>query len=185
MKITYCSCWYCDLISLPVTGSRFVCLYCAFTTIRQNLRKELSRPTANSGVSKYGWFSRRSSSCWFLKWGMILVNNLGFNQKWTIKSLLNLLVLKLDYSRWTGSISWLLMPWWWKEPGHQQPWYWLFRINRASSLGLLQRGAIHSLWPSDAIWRYRSESTVAQVMACCLTAPSHYLNQCWLIISKV
>ena len=23
-------------------------------------------------------------------------------------------------------------------------------------------------------------STLAQVMACCLTAPSHYLNQCWL-----
>ena len=23
------------------------------------------------------------------------------------------------------------------------------------------------------------------VMACCLTAPSHYLNQCWLIFSKV
>ena len=29
-----------------------------------------------------------------------------------------------------------------------------------------------------------SESTLAQVMACCLTAPSHYLNQCWLIISE-
>ena len=28
-------------------------------------------------------------------------------------------------------------------------------------------------------------STLVQVMACCLTAPSHYLNQCWLIISKV
>ena len=39
-------------------------------------------------------------------------------------------------------------------------------------------------WPSDAIWRHRSRSTLAQVMACCLTAPSHYLNQCWLIISK-
>ena len=26
-------------------------------------------------------------------------------------------------------------------------------------------------------------STLAQVMACCLRAPSHYLNQCWLIIS--
>ena len=25
---------------------------------------------------------------------------------------------------------------------------------------------------------------LAQVIACCLTAPSHYLNQCWLIISK-
>ena len=37
----------------------------------------------------------------------------------------------------------------------------------------------------DAIWRRRSGSTLAQVMACCLTAPSHYLNQCWLIISKI
>ena len=42
-----------------------------------------------------------------------------------------------------------------------------------------------SLWPSDAIWRHRSGSTLAQVMACCLTAPSHYLNQCWLTISKI
>ena len=44
---------------------------------------------------------------------------------------------------------------------------------------------INSLWPSDAIWRQRSGSTLTQVMAYCLTAPSHYLNQCWLIISKV
>ena len=43
----------------------------------------------------------------------------------------------------------------------------------------------NSLRPSDTIWRHRSGSTLAQVMACCLTAPSHYLNQCWLIISKV
>ena len=35
---------------------------------------------------------------------------------------------------------------------------------------------INSLWPSDAVWRQRSGSTLAQVMACCLTAPSHYLN---------
>ena len=42
-----------------------------------------------------------------------------------------------------------------------------------------------SLRPSDAIWQHRSGSTLAQVMDCCLTAPSHYLNQCWLIISKV
>ena len=44
---------------------------------------------------------------------------------------------------------------------------------------------INSLRPSDAIRRQGTESTLAQVMACCLTAPSHYLNQCWLIISKV
>ena len=31
----------------------------------------------------------------------------------------------------------------------------------------------------------RSGPTLAQVMACCLTAPSHYLNQCWLIIIEV
>ena len=44
---------------------------------------------------------------------------------------------------------------------------------------------VNSLGPSDTIWRGRSWSTMVQVMACCLMAPSHYLNQCWLIISKV
>ena len=38
-----------------------------------------------------------------------------------------------------------------------------------------------SLGPSNAIWWQK----LAHVMACCLTAPRHYLNQCWLIISKV
>ena len=42
---------------------------------------------------------------------------------------------------------------------------------------------INSLWPSDAIWRHRSGSTLAQVMACCQTAPRLYLNHCWLIIN--
>ena len=45
---------------------------------------------------------------------------------------------------------------------------------------------VNSVWPSDTIWRQRSGSTLAQVMDCCLTAPSHYLNQYWLmIISEV
>ena len=43
----------------------------------------------------------------------------------------------------------------------------------------------NSLRPGDTIWRQRSGSTLVQVMACCLTAPSHYLNQCWLSISSV
>ena len=46
-------------------------------------------------------------------------------------------------------------------------------------------GLVNSLRPSDAIWRQWSWATLAQVMACCLTAPSHYLNQCWLIIRGV
>ena len=45
--------------------------------------------------------------------------------------------------------------------------------------------SLNRLTHCDTIWRNRSGSTLAQVMACCLTAPSHYLNQCWLIISKV
>ena len=28
-------------------------------------------------------------------------------------------------------------------------------------------------------------STLVQVTACCLTAPSHYLHQCWLTISEI
>ena len=42
---------------------------------------------------------------------------------------------------------------------------------------------VNSLWPSDTIWRHKSGLTLAQIMACCLTALNHYLNQCWLIIS--
>ena len=43
----------------------------------------------------------------------------------------------------------------------------------------------NSLGPNDTIWQHRSGSTLAQVMACCLTAPSHYLNQCWVITNMV
>ena len=44
---------------------------------------------------------------------------------------------------------------------------------------------VDSMWPCDAIWRQRSWSKLAQVMAWCLMAPSHYLNQYWLTISNV
>ena len=57
-------------------------------------------------------------------------------------------------------------------------WWWLVIFSCALVV-------INSLRPRDAIWQYRSGSTLAQVMAWCRTAPSHYLNQCWLIISKV
>ena len=44
---------------------------------------------------------------------------------------------------------------------------------------------LHWLWLGDAIWHLRSWSTLIQVMAWCLMAPSHYLNQCWLTINKI
>ena len=42
---------------------------------------------------------------------------------------------------------------------------------------------VNTLWPCDAIGRHRSGSVLVQVMAWWLTA-NHYLNQCWLIISR-
>ena len=45
------------------------------------------------------------------------------------------------------------------------------------------RFILNSLWHSDAISRYRSGSTLAKLMACCLTPPS--LNRCWFIINGV
>ena len=66
---------------------------------------------------------------------------------------------------------------------------WLYRwfaIIKTIVYDLLRCGfPVNSLWSRDTIWRQRSGSTLAQVMAFCLTARSHYLNQCWLIISKV
>ena len=59
-----------------------------------------------------------------------------------------------------------------------------FKIFEEIPHNLPRQLSVNSLGPSDAIWRQRSGSTLAQVMACCLMAPSHYLNQCWLIISK-
>ena len=63
-----------------------------------------------------------------------------------------------------------------------------FCLNLSSDLNLHKSCLnfwLNSLRPSDSIWRHRPESTLAQVMACCVTTPSHYLNQCWLIFSKV
>ena len=43
----------------------------------------------------------------------------------------------------------------------------------------------NSLWPGDTIWGLRSALALVPVKACCWTASSHCLNQCWLIISEV
>ena len=53
------------------------------------------------------------------------------------------------------------------------------------SLTMEKKVSVNPFWPTDAIWWHRTESNLVQVMAFCLMAPSHYLKQCWLIISKV
>ena len=49
------------------------------------------------------------------------------------KELLTLNMRGPSYLGLTRSISWLLMPWLLTLPGHQQPWYWLYRICRSFS----------------------------------------------------
>ena len=61
----------------------------------------------------------------------------------------------------------------------------LLLVNNGETRYRFQWKSLKSLGPSDAIWCWRSGSTLVQVMACCLTAPSHYVNQCWFIITKV
>ena len=92
------------------------------------------------------------------------------------------------------------MTWFLALPGHQKPRFWCMLFTCLSSSWKLSKLYLHhfnslapgkcgcnfnSLWPIDTTWRHKSGSTLAQVMACCLMAPSHYLNRCWLIISKV
>ena len=48
--------------------------------------------------------------------------------------------------------------------------------------GCVISGLIRSLWYSDAIWNHRTWSILFQVMAGCLTALSHYLNQWYRIV---
>ena len=43
---------------------------------------------------------------------------------------------------------------------------------------------MYALIHSDAPWWHWSGSTLAQLMACCLTTPSHYLNHWWCISSE-
>ena len=70
------------------------------------------------------------------------------------------------------------------------PWtggFWHVHCTTLHELGRLHpRKSLHvaTSWDTD-VWWHRSESTLAQVMACCLTVPSHYLSHCWLIICEI
>ena len=119
------------------------------------------------------------------------------------KDLLTIVVLRPKYSWKTVSKLRLLMPWllvlssvtmvmnkenkqllfFHKERFHPPVsfQYWETKVLRRCKYSSM---CFNSLWPSDAIWRPRSGSTLVQVMACRVMAPSHYLNQCWLIISQ-
>ena len=64
-----------------------------------------------------------------------------------------------------------------------QKYGWPFHLTVSQKY--ISQAVINSLRPSAIIWRHRTGSTLDQLMACCLTATSHYLNHCWCIICKV
>ena len=75
-------------------------------------------------------------------------------------------------------------------PGHQRALIWLQSkaLNPFQNF-LLSMILMYSYW-SHVItlintWWHRSASTLALVMAWCQTAQSHYLNQYWVIITKI
>ena len=65
---------------------------------------------------------------------------------------------------------------------------WVARIQSVFSMPVKLFWSVwvnNSMWPGDTVWRHTSKEALAQIMACCLTAPSHDLNQCWLLIGEV
>ena len=59
------------------------------------------------------------------------------------------------------------------------------RASYAENVSIWWCHHVKSLWPCDPNWWPSTGPTLAKIIDCCLKAPSHYLNQCWLFISKI
>ena len=55
--------------------------------------------------------------------------------------------------------------------------HWSIKVSSSGAVLFVPRDPAGII--SDPIWRHRSESMLAHVTPRCLTAPNHYLNQCW------
>ena len=75
------------------------------------------------------------------------------------------------------------------HPGLNHPEITLFFAHTPEDMECVMRHYyrehLYSLRHSESLGRHKSPSILAKLMACCLTAPSHYLNQYWLISRKV
>ena len=84
------------------------------------------------------------------------------------------------------SLTWWWYHWhnavWWWYHWHNAVWWWCYVWIEWINMCCQEMG-LNTLWPNDTIWWYRHGSILAQVMACCLMAPGHSLNQWWLIIT--
>ena len=89
------------------------------------------------------------------------------------------------YSRHKGASNAesVFMPW--RHHESNSSWPFRRRLDEKYEYFTLYIWLVNSLWPGDVIWRHKPRTKLAQAMACCLTAPSHYLNQCCLITKCV
>ena len=70
--------------------------------------------------------------------------------------------------------------------GFREQCHYLWKILGFSlPYAVIGRQWVNALWPSYTIWWTRSEQTLAQAMACCLTVSSHCLSQCWLVFCGI
>ena len=86
-----------------------------------------------------------------------------------------------------GAANGLKMAWCRQATSHYLKQCW---PRSPSPYGVTMPQWVNSSWPNwpsncDFIGCYISWSALIQIMACCLMAPSHYLNQCRLITSEV
>ena len=117
---------------------------------------------------------------------------------WSSFLMFQLTIFQHWFRYWLGAVQ---------ATSHYMNQWWLFYWRIYASLGLneLNDQAIHFMHLVNVsqhwmmmVWCYstktstntvlishRSVSKLAEVMACCPMAPSHYLNRFWLIVSKV
>ena len=99
------------------------------------------------------------------------------------------LYLPINTLNLDGLLCWITRPQWvWDEneyPTLSSTLVWLISCGKKSSWIPTQTVSVTCAKLIVASWCHRSGSTLGQVKACCLTAPSHYLNQYWLIFGDV
>ena len=100
---------------------------------------------------------------------------------WGISCELALRRMSLDFTYYKSTLV-QVMAWCHQATSHYLSQCW---PRFMSPHGVTRPQWVNSLWPNDVIWQHWSGSTLAQVIACCLMAPSHYLNHYWLIIKDV
>ena len=152
--------------------------------------------------------ARCTTLCEFTGSQCIMDQIIAFYKTCKIQMMCNLSVKNADLKFWVAfahnhafqvysDIKWLLfffffllLPYDWnkQDPTEQNPKE--FKIEKFPFkkvlwyyhlLGHRHLGAkrwVNSLWPGDAKWSHITGSTLAQVIACYLMTPSHYLNQC-------